>query len=52
MKKAVGKRAESQKKAYKSPELSRFGGITNLTQSQQRSNASDHGNNLMAPASA
>jgi hypothetical protein len=42
---------KDQKKHYASPKLVTFGGIAYLTQQNQKSNASDAGNNLMAIAS-
>ena len=52
MKETIDKEPTGQKKAYESPKLSSFGGIANLTQATGGNTASDHGNNLMARASA
>jgi hypothetical protein len=52
MKEIVDKEQKGQKKPYDSPKFLSFGGVTNLTQQNVTSNASDSGNNMMANASA
>jgi hypothetical protein len=51
VKKNPSEKRNGQKKTYHSPKVIRFGGVANLTQQNDRSNASDAGNNLMAMAS-
>ncbi len=49
-KSSLGKNKSARKKRYHSPQLSSFGAVTQVTQSNMISALSDGGMNMMAPS--